>query len=178
MNELHARSIVDRVRGSHYGYASSTTHSLYGESRNAIVKRDIFLYSECMKSRMPKREPTHTPRTTVRIGSGGETEVWSRTQGERMSTVVTKDYGSIDSARKEQFEQRYQRLRAVYGDIILPQRFMRKKEEPDGWVLVQKRVELDKKSEVLSREPCTLPPTAQRQVEQLIHASVSSTAYA
>ncbi len=94
-------------------------------------------------------------RAFTRIGHGIETQVFTHTKGGREGKTVVKDMdGNIDDAEKERLVRYHERIREIYGPDIIPrQKFIRDKNNPEKWLLVQEKVKLAEHPDVLDYKP-------------------------
>lgn len=103
------------------------------------------------------------------IGEGQEANVYASERNGRASDLVVKEYKrGIDETTSKLMESRYDSLRSLYGEIIPPQRFVNKKNEPGLYVLLQERVEPAERPNVMDYEAGELSSKTQQQLEKLV----------
>lgn len=108
-------------------------------------------------------------RSYTHIGEGQEAKVWTSEREGRTSGVVLKDYkGGIDSISRTQYETQYNRLRAVYGELIPRQRLMKKSGEADAFVVAQQRIQPAERPNLMDYKADELTPKTKQQLERLI----------
>lgn len=124
----------------------------------------------------------HGERIFEKIGGGVESDVFRHERGGREGKTVVKvsketesedEFGGVierlDEKKKQELKELYDAYARQYGADLFPkQRFIRRKDHPDEYAVVQEMVDISDPGDVFAYSSEALPEAAKKRLEILV----------